>query len=468
MKTSSRLLAAASVVALLVAACGGSGSRESAGIVSGELSSGGDAAAPGATFAPTTAAPPPVDQPIFGQPEAETSSDQDQASREVLASLAQVDIGRDIIFTGDLIVAVTDVVGAGEKAVRIIQSLGGFVFGQHTVGTPPESVFVFKVFPEDFQTALDRLGALGEIRTQSVSAEDVTERIVDLQSRINTAAASVERLQEFLARADSVETVAALENQLLERETQLETLRGQLRTVQDQVGLATVVLTLTEPTIRPELRLDVTAYFGHDGPDATGLACPGSTGLSVVENDELTFCFEITNTGDTNLAGIQLKDPILNVTLPDLVIVSGEPSETLEPGQSLLLAYEAVATRDIRTKTTVTAKPVTEEGTPLPGRDATATLSITIDTSRPAGIPTFNDGLRASWELLLDLIQVLVLALGGLIPFVWIPVGIYWLVRRRGRRPIEAPPSPVTPRPSGLTESEPLTPVGATELAGKD
>jgi hypothetical protein len=262
--------------------------------------------------------------------------------------------------------------------------------------------------------------------------------------------------------------VAALENSLLERETQLETLRGQLRTVQDQVGLATVVLTLSEPTVRPELRLDVTAYLGHDGADATGLSCPGSAGLNVVENDDITFCFEITNTGDTNLTGLELRDPILNIALTDLAVVSGEPSETLEPGQSILLAYEAVASRDIRTKTTVTAKPVTEEGTPLPGRDATATLSITIDTSRPAGIPTFNDGLKASWDLLVSLVQVLVLALGGLLPFIWIPVGIYWLLRRRVRRPAKPAPTPVTPRPSVLTESEPAPPAEALEPAGKD
>ena len=50
-----------------------------------------------------------------------------------------------------------------------------------------------------------------------VTADDVTERVVDLQSRINTAEASVERLRTFLENATNVQTIADLENQLLQR-----------------------------------------------------------------------------------------------------------------------------------------------------------------------------------------------------------------------------------------------------------
>ena len=110
------------------------------------------------------------------------------------------DIGRDVIFTADLTVAVTDVAVAGDAATREIGALGGFLFGQRTTGAPnPVSVLTFKVFPDDFQEALGRLGAIGEVRTQNISSDDVTERIVDLQSRILTAEASVDRLRELIA-----------------------------------------------------------------------------------------------------------------------------------------------------------------------------------------------------------------------------------------------------------------------------
>ena len=67
--------------------------------------------------------------------------------------------GRDIIYTADLTVAVTDVAEAGQEATRVIESLGGFLFGQQTTGAPePLSILTFKVLPEDFQEALARLG----------------------------------------------------------------------------------------------------------------------------------------------------------------------------------------------------------------------------------------------------------------------------------------------------------------------
>ncbi len=342
------------------------------------------------------------------------------------------DFGRDIIFTAELTVAVRDVAAAGQEAGRLIQSLGGFLFGQQTTGTPvPSSVLIFKVLPEDFQVALDRLGSIGEIRTQTVSADDVTERIVDLESRINTAVASVERLRTLLEGSTDIKTIVELENELLERETQLETLRGQLRTLQDQVALATIVLTLTEAESRPALAVAVSAYPGHDD----GASCPGDPALAVGQAGQATVCYEITNTGDTLLRGFELRDPVLDIETGDLVVVFGEPAATIEPGESILLAGEIVADRSYRTQTTVTATPVGEDGNPLAKRSLSTTATMFIEAVDPGGIPTFREGLQASWEVLVRLVQMVVVATGALLPFLWVPL-VVWLGWRlvRGRK----------------------------------
>ncbi len=350
-------------------------------------------------------------------------------------------VGRDIIFTADLTVAVTDVAGAGEEATRLIQGLGGFLFGQRTVGSPePVSVLTFKVEPDDFQEALSRLGSIGEIRTQNVSANDVTERIVDLESRINTATASVERLRGFLENATDIKAIVELENELLARETQLETLRGQLRTLQDQVALATIILTLTEAASRPAIELSVTAYPAHDN----GLSCPGSPELSVEQDIEATVCFEITNVGDTWLTGFELRDPVLEVKIEDLIAVFGDPTTAIEPGQSIILAAELVPERSLRTQTTVTAEPVSEEGEPLPGRPTARTITIFIDAVDPGGIPSFTEGLQASWDVLVRLGQTLTLSLGALIPFFWVPLVLWLLWRIRRTRSVQTASDPAT------------------------
>ncbi|MCP3998201.1 MAG: DUF4349 domain-containing protein, partial [bacterium] len=275
--------------------------------------------------------------------------------------------------------------------------------------------------PGDFQQALSRLGSVGEIRTQNVSADDVTEKVVDLESRIATARASVERLKGFLEEAGDIETIAQLEAQLLQRETDLETMRGQLRTLQDRVDLATIYLTLTEALSRPDLNLNVSGFAGHDD----GISCPADGRIRVEENEDATVCFEITNVGDTPLAAFELRDTVLDVELGDLIVVWGDPNGTLEPGQSMVLAHEIKVERNLRSQTRVNAVPVDQEGNRVEGREVASTVTMTIESVDPGGLPGFQDGLDASWEVLLWIGGLFVLA-AGLLPLIIFAALVLW------------------------------------------
>lgn len=359
-------------------------------------------------------------------------------------------LGRDIIFTADMTVAVSDVAAAGAEATRIIQDLGGYLFGQETTGAPePRSVLTFKVLPGDFQEALSRLGSVGEIRTQNVSADDVTERVVDLESRITTAEASVERLKSFLEEAGDIETIAELENQLLQRETDLETMRGQLRTLRDRVDLATIYLTLTEALSNPDLEVQLTGFLGHDD----GISCPGGGQIVEEEGEPATVCFEIVNTGDTPLAGFELTDTVLEVELGDLIVVWGDPEGILEPGQSLVLAHELTVDKNLRrTQTRVSAEPVNQEGNRIEGREVASTTAMSITAVDPGGLPGFQDGLEASWNALQWIGGVIVLLVGAVLPLI-VPVALLaglglWIARRSSKRDEDGT---TTPRP---TETE--------------
>jgi hypothetical protein len=440
------------VLALLMAACGASDSD------TGLQSTGSGLGLGGAAETTTTAAASDDSGGEAEAPAADSGSDGDALGSGGVAPppLVQtaVDLGRDIIFTADMTVAVDDVAAAGAEATRRIQALGGFLFGQQTTATPvARTTLVFKVFPEDFQEALDRLGSIGDLRSQNVSADDVTERVVDIRSRITTAEASVQRLRGFLENATDIDTIADLENQLLQRETQLETLRGQLRTLEDAVALATITVTITESTIQPAVRVDVTAYSGADDE---GLSCPGASSLTVDQRTQVTVCFEIVNVGDTELTGFTLRDPVLGIDSEDLIPVFGDLSQTLEPGESIVMAAHVTADRSRRTQTNVTALPVNEDGTVREGRAVANTATISIAAVDPGGVPGFGEGLERSFELLVLLFQLAVYLVAALIPFFWIPLGIWWLLRRRK--------SPAAARVTDEEESSPQpAAVGADE-----
>ncbi|MDH3500363.1 MAG: DUF4349 domain-containing protein [Acidimicrobiia bacterium] len=445
------------VMLMVVGACGGDDSGAAATTV-GAVTAGGDEA------------PAPGDGG-----NAESAGDGDSADRGALDDgalgsggaqpIAQPgDFGRDIIYTADLTVAVTDVVTAGEEASLIISGFGGVLFGQQTQGLPePRSVLVFKVLPDNFQAALSALGSIGEVRTQNVSADDVTERVVDLQSRISTAETSVERLRGFLENATTISDIAELEAQLVIRETDLETMRGQLRTLQDRVDLATITLTLTEALADPEVRLVATAYFGDDG----GASCPGSEGLTVEEGQQANLCFEIRNNGDTVLTDFTLVDTVLELTIDDLTVIDGDPSGSLQPGQSMILTKLVDVERRIRTQTTVTAVPVNEDGTPIETRVVSSTGTVSLRAEKPEGMPGFDDGMRVATDVLSWIGGVIVIAAGLAVPFLWvIPLAaiVWWWWRRRkdGR---DAEPAAAVgdaaeePVPAGSAAAH--TPVGA-------
>lgn len=422
------------VVALLIGACSGADSSVE------ETADQGSSGFGGATATTIAAEDAPSDGEQAAGEGGDDAVDTDPlGSGGVAPPLVQTaaDLGRDIIFTATMTVAVDDVAVASAEATRQIQGLGGFLFGQQTTGSPePRSTLVFKVFPEDFQEALDRLGSIGDLRDQNVSADDVTERVVDIESRITTAEASVQRLRGFLETATDIDTIADLENQLLERETQLETLRGQLRTLEDAISLATITVTITENAVRPAVRVDVSAYSGTDDD---GLSCPGSGGLTVDQGTDVTVCFEIVNVGDTDLTGFTLRDPVIDVDEEDLIPVFGDMDQTLEPGESIVMAAHITADRSWRTQTNVTALPVDEDGNVRQGRSVANTATMSISAVDPGGVPGFSDGLNQSLELLVTLGQVIVYLAAALIPFIWVPLGIWWWLRRRGRTQEEEP-----------------------------
>jgi hypothetical protein len=426
------------VLTMILAACTSGGFGESA---SDDESQGFSGEATTTTAAADTAGEGGA--PASGDEESDRDAGDVLGSGGVAPPLVQTaaDLGRDIIFTADMTVAVDDVAAAGTEATERIQGLGGFLFGQQTTANPePRSVLVFKVFPEDFQEALDRLGSIGELRSQNVTADDVTERVVDIQSRITTAEASVERLRGFLEGATDIETIADLENQLLQRETQLETLRGQLRTLEDAVALATITLTITENAVRPAVRVDVSAYSGIEDD---GLSCPGTSNLTVDQGSDVTVCFEIVNVGDTDLTGFTLRDPVIDVSEEDLIPVFGDMSQTLEPGESIVVAAHITADRSWRTQTNVTALPVDEDGNPREGRSVSNTATISISAVDPGGVPGFGEGLERSFELLVLFFQFVVYLVAAAIPFFWIPLGIWWFLRRR--KPADEPEMPAEP-----------------------
>lgn len=441
MKTTLRAIPILIALTLVAAACAGGDDAAMTTAAAGYDYDEEAGASPATTMVATTMVESAEDA-AREAPEGDDGSGTDAEIAVIAADPAA--LGRMIVYTATIQVEVEDVLTAAAEAQAAVAGLGGILFGQETTtGDDPRSVLTIKVPPADFQTALERLSGVGELISQSVFADDVTDRVVDLESRITTAETSVERLRGFLEDATDLEAVAVLEQELLKRETELELLRGQLRTLEDQVALATIVLILTEPvppTPMPAVELIQTGYVGHDAGDG----CPGAEELRVDEAEEITICFEVTNTGDTALIDVEVRDPGLDADEDDMTVVLGDPESPLVPGERMIFAYEMDADPRLDwTDPRVQATAVDDDGDPIRIEvDVEGErLALTIDADD--SLPGFLDGLSAAWSALLKALGVVVLFAGAAIPFLWVPVLIaaaLWYTRRRQRGSAPTPP----------------------------
>ncbi len=164
---------------------------------------------------------------------------------------------------------------------------------------------------------------------------------------------------------------------------------------------------------------------------------------------------------------------MLELDIDDLLVVSGDPSATIQPGQVIELAAEIRVSRTVRTQTRLSAIPVDPDGRPLDARSVASTDTVAIGAVDPGGLPGFQDGLSAAWEVLRWLGGLAVLLAGAAVPFLWLPVLIWlaarWLRGRRRTRAAAAPPAApaaAEEEPEGDAEGEPVPengPEGADE-----
>ncbi|MXY77597.1 MAG: DUF4349 domain-containing protein [Acidimicrobiia bacterium] len=363
------------------------------------------------------------------------------------------DLGRDIVYRGAVWVEAEDIGVAVNQAVSIVVGMGGFVFAQQVRGDPdPWAQFTFKVAPGDFVRVLERLSEVGELVNRTMSADDVTERVVDLESRIATAEASVVRLRSLMEDATDVAGLAALEGELHFRESDLETLRGRLRTLSDQVSLSTIDMTinqLREPV--PEAGIDVDVWVAASGEDP----CLGSDTLEAAPDDDAYFCVSVENTGEVAITDIVVSsDPprlpprAARTDRRSFELVSGS-FERIEPGELVSTVLDVaisdgriagrVATRGgTEVGFEVSATPVSEDGVPLDPVTGASSAWVVVDEEQ--GPPSFVDSIRVGYGGLVQVLGYVVAIVGLLLPFVPIVVvagALYWWIRRwgRGRRP---------------------------------
>ena len=145
-------------------------------------------------------------------------------------------------------VEVDDITKGINDVVALSDRHGGQIY-ERTINITDDrsssASFVIKLPPENIEAGIADLDAIGIRRTASQGTEDVTGQVVDIDARLTTAQASLDRVRKLLEAATDLGQILSLESQLTERETLVEQYTAMKRAISDRVSLATLRVQLS-------------------------------------------------------------------------------------------------------------------------------------------------------------------------------------------------------------------------------
>jgi hypothetical protein len=250
-------------IAAVVTGCGaGAGSDNAAGSSAGGSSATRDSAA---------------------TPQKIGSGTGDTGPERAAKPVADAALQRAVIATGSLQLEAKDLDGARAEAIGLATGLGGHVDDEQSQsdrsGRLEHVDLTLRVPATSFEKALDALGRLGTVQHRQQSVEDVTTQVIDNDARVKAQSASVQSVEQLLARANTIGEVISVENELARRQADLDSLKRQQRWLSDQTAMSTVQVSIAR--FRSAVKHPAPAHAGFLGGLEGGWHALGATAIAV-------------------------------------------------------------------------------------------------------------------------------------------------------------------------------------------
>ncbi|MFD3872058.1 DUF4349 domain-containing protein [Streptomyces sp. NPDC058623] len=171
-----------------------------------------------------------------------------------------------VIRTGTLGIETAEPQKVLAAARTAAEGAGGYVGNESTQRGKEgrmTSTLTLRVPGERFDAVIGALEGSGKLLNRKVEAQDVTEKVADVDSRVKSQQASVARVREMMEKATALGDVVMLEGELSRRQSDLESLLAQQAALKDRTSLGTITLSVSEPApATPEQKKDGETGFG--------------------------------------------------------------------------------------------------------------------------------------------------------------------------------------------------------------
>jgi hypothetical protein len=258
--------AATAIALLIIAGCssGGGDERSSADLIEAddpaEATSGRASVDRGAVDASSGDPVEPVEMPVeMDDAAAIEESGATMAAQEASAPTGSAagtpltldELGRSIAVEAGITLGTADVRATLDRTLEIIRSNNGIVDAADVrIGTEYEDGSVdgggritAKVPPADLDRLIDALdGEAGTMLARTQLSDDVTEQLIDIDTRIAVERTTIEQFEQLLAAATEFGDVVEIQRVISEHTTTLERLLASQRSLEQRVELSTLTI----------------------------------------------------------------------------------------------------------------------------------------------------------------------------------------------------------------------------------
>lgn len=160
---------------------------------------------------------------------------------------------RKVIRNGEIEFEVDSFDSAFMTVSKVVVEEGGFVAttsSQKLDNGKVKGAVVVRVPPDRLDTLVLKLRALGELKRQNLTAQDVSKQYSDLESEMRGARAMEERLIEMIKSGKGeIKDLLAAEKELAVWRGKLEKIQGEINYYNNLISLSTLKIDLTEKNI---------------------------------------------------------------------------------------------------------------------------------------------------------------------------------------------------------------------------
>ncbi|MCE5329272.1 DUF4349 domain-containing protein [bacterium] len=139
------------------------------------------------------------------------------------------------------------------KVTKIAELIGGYVSNTESYsdadGNLTSGRIIIRVPGEKFNNAVDEIKKAGELKSISISGQDVTQEYVDLESRLKNYEAQEKILLDLMNKSTSVKDSVEVQRELSNVQGEVEVIKGRMNYLDNMVGFSTIDVAIAEPAV---------------------------------------------------------------------------------------------------------------------------------------------------------------------------------------------------------------------------